>query len=111
MRFPIITPEEAAEYVHNGDNVGFSGFTAAGTPKVVPTAIAKKAERLHAEGKPFQINMFTGASTSDLCDGVLVRADAVNKRTPYQSHGDLRKSLNSHKVHYFDLHLSGSYIR
>ena len=106
MRFPILSPEEAAEYVNNGDNVGFSGFTAAGTPKVVPVAIAEKAERLHAEGKPFQINVFTGASTSDLCDGALVRADAVNKRTPYQSHGDLRKSLNTHKVHYFDLHLS-----
>ena len=106
MRFPILTPQEAAEFFKDGDNVGFSGFTAAGTPKVVPVAIAEKAERLHAEGKPFQINVFTGASTSDLCDGVLVRADAINKRTPYQSHNDLRKGLNCHKVHYFDLHLS-----
>ena len=106
MRFPILTPAEAAEFVKNGDNVGFSGFTAAGTPKVVPVAIAEMAEKLHAEGKEFKINVFTGASTSDLCDGALVRADAVDKRTPYQSHGDLRKGLNAHRVHYFDLHLS-----
>ena len=106
MRFPILTPQEAAEFFKDGDNVGFSGFTAAGTPKVVPVALAERAQKLHEEGKPFQINVFTGASTSDLCDGVLVRADAINKRTPYQSHGDLRKGLNCHKVHYFDLHLS-----
>ena len=106
MRFPIITPEEAAEVFKNGDNVGFSGFTAAGTPKVVPVALAERAEKLHKEGKEFKINVFTGASTSDLCDGVLVRAHAIDKRTPYQSHGDLRKGLNCHDVHYFDLHLS-----
>ena len=96
MRFPIITPQEAAEFFKNGDNVGFSGFTAAGTPKVVPVALAERAERLHKEGIPFKINVFTGASTNDLCDGALVRAHAMDKRTPYQSHGDLRKGLNSH---------------
>ncbi len=106
MRFPILTPQEAAAFFKDGDNVGFSGFTAAGTPKVVPVAVAEMAERLHAEGKPFKINVFTGASTSDLCDGALVRANAMNMRTPYQSLGDLRKSLNAHQVHYFDLHLS-----
>lgn len=106
MRFPILSPEEAASFVNNGDNVGFSGFTAAGTPKVVPVAIAEKAKKLHEEGKPFKINVFTGASTNDLCDGALVRADAIDKRTPYQSHADLRKGINTHRVHYFDLHLS-----
>lgn len=106
MRFPILTPAEAAQVFKNGDNVGFSGFTAAGTPKVVPVALAERAQKLHEEGKPFKINVFTGASTSDVCDGALVRADAMDKRTPYQSLGDLRKSLNCHKVHYFDLHLS-----
>ena len=71
MRFPILTPQEAAELFHDGDNVGLSGFTAPGAPKVIPGAIAEKAERLHAEGKPFKINIFSGASTSDRCDGVI----------------------------------------
>ncbi len=106
MRFPILTPQEAAEFFHNGDNVGFSGFTAPGAPKVVPGAIAEKAERLHAEGKPFKINIFSGASTSDRCDGVLARANAIGIRTPYQNLPDLRKRINAHDCHYFDLHLS-----
>ena len=43
MAFKFITAEEAAEFIHHNDNVGFSGFTAAGTPKVVSVALAKKA--------------------------------------------------------------------
>lgn len=106
MRFPVLTPAEAAEFVHNGDNVGLSGFTAPGAPKVIPGAIAEKAERLHEEGKPFKINIFSGASTSDKCDGVLARANAIGIRTPYQNLPDLRKRINAHDCHYFDLHLS-----
>lgn len=55
MAFKFITAEEAAEFIHHNDNVGFSGFTAAGTPKVVSVALAKKAEAEHAAGRPFQI--------------------------------------------------------
>ena len=42
MALKFITAEEAASYVHHNDNVGFSGFTPAGCPKVVPGAIARK---------------------------------------------------------------------
>ena len=106
MAIPFITAEEAASHIHNGFNVGLSGFTASGTPKVVTEAVAAKAERLHAQGEPFQINIFTGASTNDHVDGALSRAGALNIRTPYQSSSELRKHINTHEVHYFDLHLS-----
>ena len=92
--------------VNNGDIVGFSGFTPAGCPKVVPTAIAKRAEAAHAEGKPFKIGMYTGASTGDSLDGALARANAVEFRTPYQSSKDMRNALNRQDAHYFDMHLS-----
>lgn len=106
MSIPFITAEEAASYIKNGDNVAFSGFTASGTPKVVTVALAERAKKLHEEGKPFKINVFTGASTNDHVDGELARANAVAIRTPYQSHSDMRKSLNSAEMNYFDLHLS-----
>lgn len=106
MAFPILTAQEAAEVIKNGDNLGLSGFTAAGTPKAVTEALAKKAEKEHAEGRPFKVNIFTGASTNDHVDGALARANAIDKRTPYQSSADLRKRINSHDTNYFDLHLS-----
>lgn len=105
-RYKFVTAEEAAAYFNNGDIVGFSGFTPAGSPKEVPTAIAKRAEAFHAEGKPFKIGVYTGASTGDSLDGALARADAMLFRTPYQSNRDLRNSLNCDRTPYFDMHLS-----
>ncbi|MBD5255569.1 MAG: succinate CoA transferase [Barnesiella sp.] len=106
MAFPILTPQEAAELIHNGDNVGLSGFTASGSPKVVTQALADKALKEHEEGRPFKVNIFTGASTNNWADGALARANAIDRRTPYQNTPDLRKRINSHDAHYFDLHLS-----
>jgi succinate CoA transferase len=106
MALRFITAEEAATFVHNDDNVGFSGFTPAGCPKVVPGAIAQRAIEEHAKGNPFKIGMFTGASSGDKMDGVLARANAIKFRTPYQSNKDLRALLNAHGAEYFDLHLS-----
>lgn len=106
MTFPILTAQEAASHIKNGYNVGFSGFTVSGTPKVVSVAIADFAKKEHEAGREFKINVFTGASTNDFVDGELTRANAINKRTPYQSCTDFRKAANSHAAHYFDLHLS-----
>ena len=106
MAFRKITAEEAAMYVKNDDNVGFSGFTPAGCPKSVPKAIADRAEEEHKKGNPFKIGMFTGASTGDMLDGALARANAIKFRTPYQSNKDLRTLMNSNGTHYFDMHLS-----
>ncbi len=105
-RYKIMTADEAAAYVNHGDAVGFSGFTPAGSAKVVPSAIARRAEAFHAEGKEFKIGVYTGASTGDSLDGALARADAVLFRTPYQSNKDLRNSLNTEGTPYFDMHLS-----
>ena len=106
MAYNYITAAEAAEMINNGDTLGLSGFTAPGAPKFISEALAAKAERKHAEGEPFKVNIFTGASTSDHVDGVLSRANAINMRAPYQNVPDLRKRINCHDVHYFDRHLS-----
>ena len=106
MSLKFITAEEAATYVKHDDNVGFSGFTPAGCPKVIPEAIARRAEQEHKEGRPFKIGMFTGPSTGDHLDGALARAEAVKFRTPYQSNKDMRTLLNAHGAEYFDMHLS-----
>jgi len=106
MSYSIISADEAASFVKNGDLVGFSGFTPAGAPKVVPKAIATKAIKEHEAGREFKIGVFTGASTGDSLDGELARAGAIKFRTPYQSNKDLRNSLNAGKVDYADIHLS-----
>ena len=107
MIYNVMTADQAAELINDGDVVGFSGFTPAGAPKEVPSALAKRAEALHAAGQSFKIGMYTGASTGDSTDGALARANAISFRTPYQSNKDLRNSLNTPGgAQYFDMHLS-----
>ncbi len=70
----VVSADEAAKFVNNGDRVGISGFTGAGYPKALPTAIAEKAKAAHAAGEEFKIDLFSGASTAPDCDGVLAEA-------------------------------------
>jgi len=104
--FPVLTPGEAAALVNHDQIIGFSGFTPAGSPKEIPTAIAERAKAEHADGREFKVGVITGASTGASLDGALARADAIKFRTPYQSDKDLRASINAGKTHFFDMHLS-----
>ena len=106
MGFRFISAAEAASLIKNGDTIGLSGFTPAGTPKAVTPEIAKIAEAEHAKGNPFKINILSGASTGDSCDGVLTRANAIGFRAPYTTNPDFRKAINDETIAYNDIHLS-----
>lgn len=106
MIYPVMTADEAASYIQHEDIIGFSGFTASGTPKDVMTAIAHRATKFHEEGKEFKVGLYGGASAGDSLDGELARANAELFRMPYQNAPDLRKRINAHETAYFDVHLS-----
>ena len=106
MAFKSISAAEAASLVKHGYNIGLSGFTPAGTAKAVTSEIAKIAEAEHAKGNPFQIGIFTGASTGDSCDGILSRVKAIRYRAPYTTNPDFRKAVNNGEIAYNDIHLS-----
>lgn len=101
-----LTAEEAALLINDTETIAVSGFTAAGAPKSVPLAVAARAEAEHAAGRPFKINVISGASTGRSLDGALAKAKAIGFRTPYQSDPDLRKSINAGETRFFDMHLS-----
>ncbi|APT85383.1 acetyl-CoA hydrolase/transferase family protein [Corynebacterium aquilae] len=113
LRNKVMTAAEAAQFVNHGDKVGISGFTGAGYPKALPTAIAERAKEAHARGDEYMIDLFTGASTAPDCDGVLAEADAIHFRTPYQSDPILRSKINDGTSYYMDYHLSesGMYVQ
>jgi succinate CoA transferase len=106
MSFKMLTAAAAASIVKHGYVVGVSGFTPAGTPKAVTAEIAKIAEEEHAKGNPFQIDILSGASTGESCDGVLARAKAIRYRAPYTTNDDFRKAVNNGEIAYNDIHLS-----
>ena len=107
MGFNIISAAEAASYIKHGYNIGLSGFTPAGTPKAVTPEVAKIAEEEHAKGNPFQISIFTGASTGDATDGILSRVKAIRYRAPYTTNPDFRKAVNNGEIAYNDRTIRG----
>jgi succinyl-CoA:acetate CoA-transferase len=104
----ITSADEAATHIRPGDNVGFSGFTGAGYPKSLPAALATRMQAAHDAGEPFQIGLWTGASTAPNADGTLAEVDGISSRLPYSSDPTLRKLINAGAVDYIDEHLSHS---
>jgi succinyl-CoA:acetate CoA-transferase len=102
----ICTAAEAATHIASGNTVGMSGFTGSGYPKAVPTALAERIEAEHAAGRPFQVRIWTGASTGPELDGALAKADGIEFRLPYNSDPTAREKINSGQMEYFDMHLS-----
>ena len=106
MAFTRMTAAEAAAMIKNGDNIGLSGFTPAGVAKAVTKELAKKALAEHEAGRPFQVGIFTGASTGQSTDGDLANAQAIKYRAPYTTNPDFRKHVNAGEIPYNDIHLS-----
>ncbi|MFC5434969.1 acetyl-CoA hydrolase/transferase family protein [Rhodanobacter umsongensis] len=97
---------DAAAFIAPGSTVGMSGFTGSGYPKAVPMALAARIEAEHAAGRPFQVRVWTGASTGPELDGALARAHGIEFRLPYNSDPLVREQINTGQMEYFDLHLS-----
>ena len=108
LRSKICTADEAASFIKNGMNVGFSGFTGSGYPKAVPGALAEQIKAAHARGEAFMIGAFTGASTAPELDGTLAEVDGISFRMPYQSDPGMRNKINAGVSGYADIHLSHS---
>lgn len=106
LKSKIMSAEDAAALITNGANVGMSGFTGSGYPKVVPQALAKHMESAREAGDPFRISVWTGASTGPELDGELAKADGIEFRLPYNSDPIAREKINSGKMEYLDMHLS-----
>ncbi len=106
MSYNFMTAEEAASLIKDGEIIGLSGFTPAGSPKAVTTELARQARQKHERGEQFQIGVITGASTGDSCDGELTRAHVIKFRAPYTTNADFRKAVNNGEIKYTDIHLS-----
>ena len=101
-----MTAAEAAALIKNGENIGLSGFTPAGTAKAVTKELAKIAVAEHEAGREFKVGIFTGASTGQSTDGDLANAGAIKYRAPYTTNPDFRKHVNAGEIAYNDIHLS-----
>lgn len=113
LQAKVMSAEAAAALIPNGSVVGMSGFTGAGYPKAVPTALAKRALDERLKGKALKLDVLTGASTGPELDSMMSIVEASRFRYPYQGDGPTREKINAGLIEYQDMHLShaGSQVR
>jgi succinyl-CoA:acetate CoA-transferase len=100
----IVSAAEAADLIQDGMNVGTSGFTPSGYPKVTTMALAQQIKA----GKKCRINLWTGASVGKEIEEELAAVDGIASRVPYYafSNRSMQKGINAQRINYIDMHLS-----
>lgn len=106
LRHKIMAADAAAALIQPGCTVGMSGFTGSGYPKAVPQALARRIEVEQAAGRPFRVNLWSGASTGPELDGALAKVNGIEFRLPFNSDPIARERINKGEMEYLDMHLS-----
>ena len=105
LREKIMTADEAALLIQDGDTVAVSGFTPSGCPKAVPLALQ---EQVRSGRRKLRLGLFSGASTGEELDSAWAEEDMIAYRLPYMTSKALRTAVNggsAQGVAYTDLHL------
>jgi acetyl-CoA hydrolase len=97
--------EDVIPMFKNGMNLGWSGFTPAGYPKVVPTALADHVEKNKLQGK-LKFNLFIGASVGVETEDRWASLDMIDRRWPYQTGKNIQAGINEGRIRMGDRHLS-----
>ncbi|HWI47368.1 MAG TPA: acetyl-CoA hydrolase, partial [Rummeliibacillus sp.] len=97
----VVSADQAAALISDGDVVGMSGFTRAGDAKVVPMALVERAKT-----EKFKIDVYTGASLGPEVDQFLAQAGVIRKRGPFQGDKGIRTLINNGEILFADMHLS-----
>lgn len=73
----VCTAKEAAyKFFKNGQSLGWSGFTPAGYPKVVPIALA---DRVEETGEKLRFQLFIGASVGAETEDRWAQLDMISR--------------------------------
>ena len=101
----IAKAEDMISHFKPNINVGMSGFTGVGYPKMVPIALADHVEKNGLQGK-LKMNLFVGASLGLETEDRWATLDMINRRTPHQVGKNIQKGINEGRIAFQDRHLS-----
>jgi len=89
----------------NGMNLGWSGFTPVGYPKLLPITLADYVEENKLEGK-LRFNLFIGASVGAETEDRWAKLNMINRRWPYITGKHIADRINRGDLNMGDIHLS-----
>src|SRR5574340_1124586 len=101
----ITAVENVIPMFKDGMNLGWSGFTPAGYPKVVPIALAEHVEKNSLQGQ-LKFNLFIGASVGAETENRWAQNNMIDRRWPYQTGKDIAAGINEGRIRMGDKHLS-----
>src|SRR5512138_2291874 len=101
----VMSAEDTIQFFRDGMDLGWSGFTPVGYPKVVPMALADYVEKHNLQGK-MRFNLFIGASIGAEVEDRWASLQMTDKRWPYQTGKVVQKQVNNGMVRMGDKHLS-----
>ncbi len=101
----VMSAEDTVRFFRDGMDLGWSGFTPVGYPKVVPMALADHVEKNNLQGK-MRFNLFIGASIGAEVEDRWASLQMTDKRWPYQTGKVVQKQVNNGAVRMGDKHLS-----
>ncbi len=101
----VVPVEETFQYLKDGMNLGWSGFTPAGYPKAIPIAFADHVEKNNLQGK-IRFNLFIGASVGAETEDRWASLDMIDRRWPYQTGKNIAAGINTGRIRMGDKHLS-----
>eukprot|EP00124_Ichthyophonus_hoferi_P004153 Ihof_evm3s423 gene=Ihof_evmTU3s423 len=101
----VMLASETVKFFRDGMTLGWSGFTPAGYPKVVPIAVADHVCKNNLQGK-LKFNLMTGASVGKETANRWAELGMIDRLWPYQTGPAINKGINSGEIKFKDIHLS-----
>jgi acyl-CoA hydrolase len=102
LRRKVMSAEDAAALIPEGASVGMSGFTSAGYPKALPSALADRIGAARANGHPFP-DFAVIEAVGFTSDGDLIPSSSVgNNKTWIDQAGKVIVEVNAAQSREFD---------
>ena len=99
LRKRVLTAEEAAGLVRDGERIGTCGTMTAGYPVSFFEALSQRGEK----GERFKIDLWSCAPLGPEVDGKLAETGLLNRRFAHQANPALAKAINKGEIHYVDM--------
>eukprot|EP01029_Cantina_marsupialis_P020790 TRINITY_DN48_c3_g1_i1.p1 TRINITY_DN48_c3_g1~~TRINITY_DN48_c3_g1_i1.p1 ORF type:complete len:523 (-),score=118.76 TRINITY_DN48_c3_g1_i1:135-1703(-) len=103
LQSKIMSAKDTVKFFKDGQKMVWSGFTPAGYPKAVPTALADHVEQT---GEKMGFELFVGASVGAETEDRMASLGMIKRRWPYQTGKNIAKGINNGEISMGDTHLS-----